>query len=51
MRQPIKVNGKIMSTIGVFTKEISYMQAFENRKLESFEEMGILDRYIVEKSI
>ena len=43
---PIKVNGKIMSTIGVFTKEISYMQAFANRKLESFKEMGILDRYI-----
>jgi len=43
---PIKVNGKIMSTIGVFTKEISYMQAFANRKLESFQEMGILDRYI-----
>ena len=43
---PIKVNGKIMSTIGVFTEEISYMQAFANRKLESFQEMGILDRYI-----
>ena len=43
---PIKVNGKIMSTIGVFTKEISLIEAFKNRKLESFEEMGILDRYI-----
>ena len=43
---PIKVDGKIMSTIGIFTKEISYLQAFENRKLESFQEMGILDRYI-----
>ena len=43
---PIKVNGKIMSTIGVFTKEISLLEAFKNRKLESFEEMGILDRYI-----
>lgn len=43
---PIKVNGNIMSTIGVFTKDISYMQAFANRKLESFQEMGILDRYI-----
>lgn len=43
---PISVNGKIMSTIGVFTDKISYMDAFENRKLESFVEMGILDRYI-----
>ena len=43
---PIKVNGKIMSTIGVFTKEISLLEAFKNRKLESFEEMGILDKYI-----
>lgn len=42
---PIKVNGKIMSTIGIFTKNISYVQAFENRKLESFEEMGILNKY------
>ncbi len=43
---PITVNGKIMSTIGVFTKEISIIDAFENRTLESFKEMGILDRYI-----
>ena len=43
---PIKVNGKIMSTIGVFTKELSLVEAFENRTLESFKEMGILDRYI-----
>jgi len=43
---PIKVNGKIMSAIGVFTKEISIVEAFKNRTLESFEEMGILDRYI-----
>lgn len=43
---PISVNGKIMSTIGVFTDKISYIDAFENRKLESFIEMGILDRYI-----
>lgn len=43
---PIKINGKIMSTIGIFTKEISYMKAFANRKLESFQEMGILDKYI-----
>lgn len=43
---PITVNGKIMSTIGVFTKEISLIEAFANRKLESFKEMGILDRYI-----
>lgn len=43
---PINVNGKIMSTIGVFTKKISITEAFENRKLESFEEMGILNKYI-----
>lgn len=43
---PITVNGKIMSTIGVFTKKLSLVEAFENRKLESFKEMGILDRYI-----
>lgn len=43
---PITVNGKIMSSIGVFTKDFSLIDAFENRKLESFEEMGILDRYI-----
>jgi hypothetical protein len=43
---PIKVNGKIMSTIGVFTNKISLIEAFENRTLESFKEMGILDRYI-----
>ena len=42
---PITVNGKIMSTIGVFTKEISLIEAFANRKLESFKEMGILDIY------
>ena len=43
---PITVNGKIMSSIGVFTKGLSLVDAFANRKLESFEEMGILDRYI-----
>lgn len=43
---PITVNGKIMSAIGVFTKELSLIDAFKNRKLESFKEMGILDRYI-----
>ena len=43
---PIKVNGKFMSVIGVFTKEISLLEAFEHRNLESFKEMGILDRYI-----
>lgn len=43
---PIKVNGQQMSTIGVFTKEISIVEAFQDRTLESFEEMGILDRYI-----
>ena len=43
---PIIVNGKIMSTIGVFTEKISLLEAFANRKLESFQEMGILDRYI-----
>lgn len=43
---PIDVNGKIMSVIGVFTDKISITEAFANRKLESFKEMGILDRYI-----
>ena len=43
---PIKVNGKFMSVIGVFTKGISLLEAFEHRNLESFKEMGILDRYI-----
>ena len=43
---PVTVNGKIMSSIGVFTKELSLVEAFANRKLESFEKMGILDRYI-----
>ena len=42
---PIKVNGKIMSTIGIFTEKLSYVQAFENRKYETFMEMGILDKY------
>ncbi len=43
---PISVNGKIMSTIGVFTNLISFLDAFANRTLESFEEMGILNKYI-----
>lgn len=43
---PIKVNGKIASSIGVFTNKISLADAFANRTLESFQEMGILDRYI-----
>lgn len=43
---PTSVNGKIMSSIGVFTKKLSLIEAFANRKLESFIEMGILDRYI-----
>ena len=43
---PITVNGKLMSSIGVFTKDFSLVDAFANRKLESFKEMGILDRYI-----
>lgn len=43
---PITVNGKIESAIGVFTKTLSLVDAFANRKLESFEEMGILNRYI-----
>lgn len=43
---PITVNGKIMSVIGVFTKKLSITEAFARRNLESFEEMGILDRYI-----
>lgn len=43
---PITVNGKVMSVIGVFTKMISLVEAFETKSLESFKEMGILDRYI-----
>lgn len=43
---PITVNGKIMSVIGVFTKKLSITEAFARKNLESFEEMGILDRYI-----
>ena len=43
---PISVAGKIASVIGVFTKELSLLDAFKNRTLESFIEMGILDRYI-----
>lgn len=43
---PITVNGKIMSAIGVFTKGISLVDAFANRTLASFKEMGILNRYI-----
>jgi len=43
---PISVNGKLMSSIGCFSKKLSYIDAFQNRKLESFEEMGILNRYI-----
>lgn len=43
---PIVVNGKVMSAIGVFTKEISIIEAFANRTLESFKEMGILNKYI-----
>lgn len=43
---PVTVNGKIMSAIGVFTKELSLVNVFENRSLNSFKEMGILDRYI-----
>lgn len=42
---PISVNGKIMSRIGVFTSNLSLIEAFENRKLESFKEMGILYIY------
>lgn len=43
---PITVNGKIMSVIGVFTKRISILESFENRSLESFKQMGILNKYI-----
>lgn len=43
---PITVDGKIMSAIGVFTNQISVVEAFANRTLDSFKEMGILDRYI-----
>lgn len=43
---PTSVNGQIMSAIGIFTPKLSLVSAFKNRKLESFLEMGILDRYI-----
>ena len=43
---PISVNGKVNSAIGIFTNKLSLVEAFANRKLESFIEMGILDRYI-----
>ncbi len=43
---PISVNGKFMSAIGCFTKKFSLIDSFKNRRLESFEEMGILNRYI-----
>ena len=43
---PISVGGKIMSAIGVFTNKVSLVEAFANRKLESFKELEILDRYI-----
>ena len=43
---PIVVNGKINSAIGVFTKLLSIIEAFARRNLDSFKEMGILDRYI-----
>lgn len=43
---PITVNGKLCSAIGVFTKKLSLIDSFANRTLDSFKEMGILDRYI-----
>jgi len=43
---PITINGKICSAIGTFTKALSLIDAFSNRTLDSFKEMGILDRYI-----
>lgn len=43
---PITVNGKLCSAIGVFTKNLSLVDSFANRTLDSFKEMGILDRYI-----
>ena len=43
---PITVNGKLCSAIGVFTKDLSLVDSFVNRTLDSFKEMGILDRYV-----
>ena len=43
---PITVNEKLCSAIGVFTKDLSLVDSFANRTLDSFKEMGILDRYI-----
>ena len=41
--KPITVNGKLL---GVFTKDLSLVDSFVNRTLDSFKEMGILNRYI-----
>lgn len=38
---PIDINGKLGSAIGCFTDKYSYIDVFENRKLESFKKMGI----------
>ena len=43
---PIKVNGKIMSVIGIFTKMLSILESYKNKSLDSFKKMGILNRYI-----
>lgn len=40
---PIKVNGKQNCVIGVFTKDLKLLQAYTNRKFDTFIEMGILN--------
>lgn len=43
---PINVNGKKFHyCIGAFTSDISVIQAFKNRRISSFKEMGILPKY------
>ena len=42
---PIKVNGKEKSVLGVFTDEVTLLEAHENRKEEAFLAMNILNIY------
>ena len=42
---PIKVNGEEKSVLGVFTKELTLLEAHENRKEEAFIAMNILNIY------
>lgn len=42
---PIKVNGKLNQILGVFTKKLSILEAYEGKSAESFIKMNILNRY------